>query len=205
MKRIVIGIGGQSNAAMRIEAGWNRPRNLSVTWNGTAFNGSSVQTLGALIGARFASANPHSEVHVSIAAKGGLPISHWLDGDMWRETCAAMSEPLTALFWFQGEADAAQRNPHYAENFNCLYERLRRQPWFKDAPFFMFGITTHSAPVYARFNDTLRSLEGPGRYFIDTSGIGVDGWSDKLHLNAEGQSQAADLAYAAWEDCYLIS
>lgn len=216
---MLIGIIGQSNAGLELPSQWEPSGNLRI-WRNGSFSPADPggHGLGHLIGDKIARERPNEHVAVATAARGGAAILQWLDqvgaADMWSltdRTMAAAScasgEKVSALFWFQGEADIAAGNRHYIDDFLRVWRRMDDQEWLSDnASFFIFGVSQIALKYAEQFNASLTTIESGSlrRFFIDTSTIPITGWEEDwdvpfLHLNAGGQMVAAELALEAWK------
>lgn len=156
---------------------------------------------GRTFGRLLLEANPDCTVGLVPTAVGGTPISAWKRGGCspWndqehpydeavRRAKAALERGrFAAVLWHQGETDAKQKNPHYAEDLKEVIRNFREDLPLSEVPFLCgeLGHYRKGGPYdFPRIDADLRNVvtELPDLTLVSAEGLTDKG--DGLHFSS---------------------
>ena len=223
---IVILATGQSNFVQAPALSWVPAPNAKI-WNNTVDSDGSVGTAFVALdatkmnaAAKFASevahANPLRTVYLVNVSFSGRAIAGWKTGasapDVYDNIADNIAPALTAagvtkisaLLWWQGEADRSAPSGYVAD-FATVVARFRAETWFPAAtPITVFGIASTAIcgdAAYGNFNvhQQRTVLAEPDlRQFVYTAALPAGLWNPPAHMTAAGYEQAGQMAADAY-------
>ena len=143
---------------------------------------------------------PECEIGLIPASIGGTPIAAWLPGgkDPYSEAHpyddslklareAMKSGRIAAVLWHQGETDAKQKNPHYAEDLKEVIRNFREDLPLSEVPFLCgeLGHYRKGGPYdFPRIDADLRNVVTELSDLTLVSAEGLTDKGDGLHFSS---------------------